>query len=241
VTLFITGEILDRYPELIEPYQQEKEFFQFELHAYNHNDVYNSIESKIKNLQNGIIAYTKYFGHKPKIYRAPDGVISFKEIALLTKNNILFGSNFFPTLFPGRFNNAHIPRSSFKIQEFDFYEMPISVTRFFRIPIALSYMQLIGFKKFLCLLKIENLADIIYDFHLHDLFPEEAFKKKNFSILHKIAYLKTSRKGKAFCTFQKFVEFGKKNGYEFCLMNTLALKLKDSETITIGVNEVFKV
>lgn len=239
VTLFITGEILDKYQELIQPYQSEKAYFQLELHAYNHEDVYDDPDKRIENIRRGIDAYINYFGHKPKIFRAPDGLIFKREIELLIKNGILYGSDLFPTKFPGRFDNLHIPRSPFKIKGSDFYEMPFSVTKKFRIPIALSYIQLFGFQFFKCLLSNEDLDSIIFDFHLHDLFPEQCYREKNLALKHKIAYFRASRGKYAFRTFEKIVNYYKKLGFDFYLMNRLIQDLLRENIQELSYEEIF--
>jgi len=239
ITLFITGEITEKYKHLLTPYLNEASYFQFEQHAYNHEDVFGSIERKLENIKKGLASYEAFFSRKPQIYRAPFGMISQKEIELLIQSGITYGSNFFPSYFPGRFNNLHIPTDIFKYQNSHFVEIPFSVASRFRLPIAVSYMQLLGFdlyKKFLT-----NLSPTInFNLHLHDLFPESAFHRANLTIPQKIAYYKASRKGYAFSIFKQAITFFKEKGYTFELFSDL---IKTIDTISIKektFDEIFK-
>ena len=102
-----------KHPELLQPYLDNPSNFQCELHAYDHTTIFKSINERKENMQKGIEAYRKFFGKTPKLYRAPNGMITPEEINLLIDEGLYAGSNFFPTRFPGRFNNSHIPKSPF--------------------------------------------------------------------------------------------------------------------------------
>jgi hypothetical protein len=206
VTLFITGEILEKYPNLLQPYQDHPNNFQFELHAYDHTSIFKSIAERKKNMRRGIEAYRNFFGSTPKFYRAPNGMISPEEIDLLINEGLYAGSNFFPTRFPGRFNNSHIPRTPFFVNRTNYFEVPVAVTSRFSVPYSLSYIKLIGSKLFSLLENGQLPENLVFDFHLHDLFPDQYHKKIKLSPLHRLAYSINGSNKKSMFIFVKFIE-----------------------------------
>lgn len=227
VTLFITGEILNQRRELLAPYIAAKDFFQFEIHANNHEDVYNPISDRINNIRKGLNAYTHFFQKTPRIYRAPDGIISRKEIEFLVQNKIYYGSSIFPTFIPGRFNNLRFPRTPFKVYGLDFTEIPFTTTKILRMPIALSYIQLFGFPFFKTLMLFEKPADIVFDFHLHDMYPKEWYSKHKLPLIPKLAYYRAAFDNYAWTTFVKTLAFFKRNEYRFEGIHTLLDELDE--------------
>jgi peptidoglycan/xylan/chitin deacetylase (PgdA/CDA1 family) len=239
ITLFITGEITEKHTYLLEPYLKEKEYFQFEQHAYNHESVFGTSDEKLNNISKGLDSYSNFFGKKAKIYRAPFGIISKPEIDLLISNDIYYGSNFFPSYFPGRFNNLHIPKDVFMYKGTDFVEIPFSVASFFRLPIAVSYMQLLGFNIYKTFMN--NLPEVInFNLHLHDLFPEEAYNKINLTKAQKIAYYRASRENYAFDVFKKAIRFFKQKTYTFALFEDILNSINKDTIQQKTYNEIFK-
>jgi hypothetical protein len=225
VTLFITGEILEQRGKLLVPYIAEKEHFQFEIHAYNHDDVYNSIPDRINNIRKGLNAYTHFFQKIPRIYRAPNGIISREEIEFLVQHKVYYGSSIFPTFIPGRFNNLRFPRTPFKVCGLNFTEIPFTTTKVLRIPIALSYIQLFGLHFFKTLMMFEKPNDIVFDFHLHDMYPKEWYSKHKLPLVPKLAYYRATFDNYAWITLAKTLSFFKRHEYRFEVINTLVDEL----------------
>jgi uncharacterized protein YegP (UPF0339 family) len=214
VTMFITGEILEKYPHLLRPYQDHPNNFQFELHAYDHSTIFRSISERKENMKKGIDAYRAFFGRTPKFYRAPNGMISPEEIDLLINEGLYAGSNFFPTRFPGRFNNSHIPRTPFFVNQSNYFEVPVGVTSRFSVPYSLSYIKLIGSKLFSLLENGQIPDNLVFDFHLHDLFPDQYYKKVKLSPLHRFAYSINGTNKKSWAIFENFIEQLIVNNYQ---------------------------
>ncbi len=225
VTLFVTGHILQEFPQLLNPYLVEQDLFQFELHSFDHSATFLSFDEQISNINKGIKSYQDFFGKLPTIYRAPNGMINIKILKYLESRGIHFSSSFFPSYFPGRFNNLHVPQYPFKIKEIEMVEIPFSVTRNLSIPLGLSYIQLLGLSVFKTLLGM-NRDNVIFDFHLHDIFTKEWIESKNLKTIHKFAYFGAYRINKGLAFFQKVIEYYKKNKYEFCLLNEYIDKLE---------------
>jgi hypothetical protein len=237
VTLFITGKILDERPELLSPFLAEKGDFQFELHSYDHKNVYDGPSKRIENIDRGIGSYGDFFGHSPKIYRAPDGVISRPEVEFLSQQGILWSSSLFPAKFPRRFDFCHLPRHPFGLGETGVTEIPFSVTRLFRIPIALSYMQLLGLNIFRFFFIAEDLQHLVFDFHLHDLFPGESYVHLPF--IYKLAYFRSNIGNCGFRTFEKAIFFFRQHRFEFSLLRELVADLEREHLNNIDIEEVF--
>jgi len=214
ITMFITGEILEKYPELLEPYLKNPGNFQFELHAYDHTTIFKSIPERKENMLQGIEAYRKFFGKTPKYYRAPNGMISPEEIKLLIDEGVYAGSNFFPTRFPGRFNNSHIPKTPFFVNQTNYFEVPVAVTNRFSVPYSLSYIKLVGSKMFSLLENDLAPDDLVFDFHLHDLFPDQYRNKIKLPALHRLAYSINGSNKKSFFIFEKFIDQLIKKNYQ---------------------------
>lgn len=237
-TIFVTGEILAKRPDLLQPYLEHDTHFQFESHGYDHRVIYKTASDRCRNVERGIDAYEKFFGRKPLIYRAPDGVISDKEIMLLLNRGIRYSSSIFPSYFPGRFNNLHLPRSPFRIKEGFLTEIPFTVTQLLRLPVALSYMQLIGLWAFRLLLLHRPSKTIVFDMHLHDLHPQVWFKKARPPLSSQIMYGKNNCSD-SFGIFRKAINFFIEKGYANGLLEEFAEDLDKEKLPEYPAYEVY--
>ena len=168
LTVFCEGEILEKRFELVEPLIQLGA--EIELHGYDHTAVYAGQAKRIDNLRAGLEAYRARFGRPPTAYRAPNGMIGRTELALLADEDVRYDSSIFPTRFPGRFDFSHCPRRPFRVKGLPILELPFATMNRLRIPIALSYFQLLGPASFKALVSLLGApAEIVFDFHMHDL------------------------------------------------------------------------
>ncbi len=240
VIIFVTGEILDNHQRLLDPYLKEENHFQFGSHAYNHDAVYQSVEQRLHNIQKGLDAYSLFFSRQPCIYRAPDGIISKAEVEFLDKNQIHFGANIFPCFFPGRFNNLHIPRTPFKYKELNFHEIPFSTTKLLRIPISLSYIQLTGLNFFKLLMLAERPEMIVFDFHLHDIYPQKWYSEHRLPLLPKVAYYKNTVGNHAINVLKNTLSLFDRYGYKSQALDKLLGSITAGHLQEISLNEVFR-
>ena len=112
----------------------------------------------------------KDLGKRPMGYRAPQGLITKEEAIFLADMGIKFDSSIFPTFFPGRFNRLNFPLTPFVIEQSSILELPFAVIPRIRLPIGLSYMQLMGLTSFIFLFAIFGMPKImIYGFHSYEL------------------------------------------------------------------------
>jgi len=193
INFFVEGQLLEERPDIVETFHGENKNVNFNLHGYNHSDVNLSTDVKILNIEKAINAFTSCFGCLPKAYRAPNGIITDKELHFLKKKQLQADLSIFPSFFPGRFNNVNSPLMPYRHSS-GLVEIPCSVITPMRIPLGLSYAQLLGKNIFLGLLKLFPLAgDIVFYLHLHDLAPSLLIDKIENNIIAQIAYLWNSR------------------------------------------------
>jgi peptidoglycan/xylan/chitin deacetylase (PgdA/CDA1 family) len=170
LTVFAAGIVLKEKPEAA--YRLAESNAEIELHSYSHKRDANGPDE----IERGVDAFDATFGRRPKGYRAPLGMISRAEIDHLSRSGFLFDSSVFPSIFPGRFCNITSPVSPFVHEGTQLLEFPITAIPYVRFPISLSYIQLVGFRAFEALLSAFGLPDnVVIDFHLHDIFPSNAF------------------------------------------------------------------
>jgi peptidoglycan/xylan/chitin deacetylase (PgdA/CDA1 family) len=208
ITAFATGKTLEDNPDIIEILDSLGA--EVEQHSYSHKVGHGT---KLGDIQKGIETHKRLLGKDPLGYRAPQGIINKEEMHLLEKMGILFDSSIYPTYFPGRFNRLKYPTMPFKVKGSSLIEIPFSVIPKVRIPLGLSYIQMIGFGSFLRLLKMFGIPNlVVFDFH-----PYELAKVPSFSLLPlipKIGYLRSQKLyNDPSLVFEEFVKFVLESGY----------------------------
>jgi peptidoglycan/xylan/chitin deacetylase (PgdA/CDA1 family) len=166
-TIFVQGQIFETNPLDIEILSSLD--VEFGLHSYSHpptkeiNTIYEVKKSRE--------TFIKFFGTEPYGYRFPNGVFGKNAYDTLAENGLMYDSSVFPSMRPGEFNNLALPVSPYILNDSGIIEFPFTVfSNIVRIPIALSYIKLLG-KPYYYLLKKSQLPPlIIFDFHMHDLF-----------------------------------------------------------------------
>ncbi|MEL6671873.1 MAG: polysaccharide deacetylase family protein [Bacteroidota bacterium] len=236
VTLFVTGEILATQPQLLEPYLPHPQHFRFELHAYNHRVAFDGPQARLENMQQGFEAYQAWFGHLPSFYRAPNGMLSRLEFTWLLEQGIKGDCSMFPTRFPGRFDWRHIPREPFAIAGHDFVELPYAVSRFGQVPISLSYHQLLGRRTMRLLQQGKQMPELIFGFHLHDLFPEAWKQHLRLTPGLRLAYALTRGGWKV---FEQLVQRYQEQGYQFAFLEAYHARLDRTKLPTLSLETLF--
>jgi len=167
LTCFVQGSLFETHSAQIK--QLSALDVEFELHSYSHPKP-GKADPKVE-VEKGREAYKRFLGREPIGYRSPLGVIGKQDYEVLATSGFKFDSSIFPSLRPGTFNNLRKPTKPFRVNSPGIIEFPFAVfSPLIRIPIALSYIKLLG-KPYLYLLKTFNLPSlIVFDFHLHDLF-----------------------------------------------------------------------
>jgi hypothetical protein len=209
LTAFVTGKTLEDNPEILSSLSTMRA--EIECHSYSHRVDHGS---KFEDIELGIKTYEKIIGHFPSGYRAPQGIITKKEVAFLDRKGIKFDSSIFPAFFPGRYNNIHFPVQPFKINGSNILEMPFSVIPKIRIPIGLSFMQLMGFNAFRFLFRIFGRPNlIIFDFHTYELSKLPSYSQ--LPLRHRAGYFRAQRVYKdPSDVFERFIKYVLSAGFE---------------------------
>lgn len=171
LTCFIQGSIMDKYPGQID--ELGRIDVELEAHSYNHGDP--ALCNPRLEVELSKEAYKRYTGKDPLGYRFPLGVIAESDYTILSDQGFRYDSSIFPSWRPGTFFNLRKPTMPYFVDNTRIIEFPFSVfSNFIRVPIAMSYIKLIG-KPYLQMLKMYNLPKlVVFDFHLHDLFKLES-------------------------------------------------------------------
>jgi hypothetical protein len=182
LTAFATGKTLEENSDVLDSLKSMKS--EIEQHSYYHEVGH---LSKIDDIQKGIKTHEKLLGNPPVGYRAPQGIITKKEALFLEENGIRFDSSIFPAFFPGRYNRMNSPTVPHRLYKLNLVEIPLGVIPHLRIPISLSYIQLLGLRAFKMLLRLFGLPElIVYDLHAHDLGKLTSYKQ--LPVIPKVGY-----------------------------------------------------
>jgi hypothetical protein len=208
----------------------DTQFVQMENHGYDHGPVRRvPTRTPLDNVVAGHEAYVRLFGHPPRGYRAPNGMIGSPELRKLAELGYLFDSSIFPTHFPGRFDWSKVPTTDFLWEEIGLLECPISVTQRFRVPVGISYMQLIGWRVYRRLLSGGRWPEhLVVDLHLHDLFPGSWYQSLSFG--HRLGYWRARRQRPMMGALHKLIETCLTQGYRSEWLGEHAVALLGSES-----------
>ena len=93
-TLFITGEVLERYGDLIKKWGSD---YEIACHAFTHRFWNNlNFEERKKELENFQEFYRKIFREAPRGFRAPSHLIDEEGLKLLEEEGFLYDSSIVP-------------------------------------------------------------------------------------------------------------------------------------------------
>lgn len=93
-TLFVTGEVLEKYPNLVKEWSK---YYEIGSHSFGHkfwDDLSN--EERGKDLEKFIYLYQKIFDKNPQGFRAPSHLIDEEGLKILEKKNFLYDSSIIP-------------------------------------------------------------------------------------------------------------------------------------------------
>jgi peptidoglycan/xylan/chitin deacetylase (PgdA/CDA1 family) len=209
LTAFVTGKSIEENPDILESLRSMNA--EIESHSYSHRV---GRQLKMDDIEKGIETHEKLVGSAPIGYRAPQGIITQKELLFLENIGIKFDSSIFPTFFPGRFNRQHFPTSPFIIKGSNLIEIPFAVLPKIRLPIGLGYMQLLSLDAFKLFFKLVGLPElIVYDFHTYELGKLSSYGQ--LSTFGKFGYFRAQKTyADPFKVFERFVEYILSNGYQ---------------------------
>lgn len=214
LTIFVVGESIRKNSQYIKYFTKIES--EFNLHSNTHN--FSKPDTEIE-IVTGVRNFIKYFGYKPKGYRAPKGLISSGGLKILSDQHFLFDSSIIPSFWP------HPKYLKYRSKPFyhkldknkKLFEIPISVTPILKLPLSLSFIKLFGMTPYKQLISGSSPNVLVFNFHLHDIFKSNYFDKLSFPtrMLYKI-----NHEG-GFKLLSDFVSVLKKSNYQFILMNQL--------------------
>ena len=224
LTVFVQGSLLEKFPNAIE--QLTKLDVEFELHSYSHLR-YKNTNTKYE-VETGKKAFNRFFGKNPRGYRFPSGIFNNEDYSILSANGFQFDSSVFPSIRPGAFNNISMPTGPYYLEEDKIVELPFTViSRYLRIPVALSYIKLLGWP-YLELIKSSTLPGlIIFNFHMHDLFAlprASTFNNEKFSLLNRVIFKRTyqQKRNEGFLLLERMTSIFQERNYNFVKLNAIS-------------------
>ena len=231
LTCFVQGSLFETHSDKVDQLAQLD--VEFEVHSYSHPKP-RQAESKSE-IEKGREAYRKFLGQDPVGYRSPLGVINTKDYEILASNGFKFDSSIFPSVRPGAFNNLRKPTKPYFLGSSKIVEFPFTVfSPIIRIPVALSYIKLLG-KPYLYLLRTLPLPNLlIFNFHLHDLFklscsnklPLEKFAFVDRRIFRRIY---SAAKPNGLQLLDEFITLLERKGYAFSKLVDIYQVLSEQE------------
>jgi len=186
-TLFITGPVLEKYPDLVKKWSQTNEI---SCHNFTHATLDKlTLYQREKELNDFLKIYSSLFGQNPLGFRAPRFVIDGTQLELLEKHNFFYDSsvlsNYIPFKeyqgFKGKApNTPYFPsrENYLKKGEMKILEIPIA-TQILGLPlfgIGLRYLPAIFWK---ILFKIHSPSFITLGMHSWDAVPFSGKKSFN--------------------------------------------------------------
>ncbi len=198
-TLFVTGEVLEKYPELVKKWQRDHEIA---CHSFTHR-FWNTIGQKDREweIDSFLRLYKEVFSGAPAGFRAPSHLIDEKGMALLEEKGFSYDSSVMPhypffkkyrgyrgraPLLPYHPDYENIRKKG----EAKILEIPPR-GQMFGIPLAGVWMARLPFLFYWFLFQLYSPRFLTVNMHSWDIFGREAFlphmekilatlKKKNY-------------------------------------------------------------
>jgi hypothetical protein len=99
-TLFVTGEVLEKYPDMVGGWSQRHEIG---CHGYRHVPLYElSIPERDKQLRDFCVLYRRILGRDPEGFRAVMHTIDDPQLKLLETHGFIYDSSVIPRYIPFR-------------------------------------------------------------------------------------------------------------------------------------------
>ena len=205
LTAFATGRFLEQQRDAVLFFQELGA--EVELHGYNHPM---HKPDFVAEAEWGVAAYRTFFGKTPLGYRSPGGITSPLLFETLVKVGIHYDSSIVPSFRWGVYSNLNGPTAPHLCPGFPLMELPIGVVPRIRLPVATSYIRLLGWPTYRMLFRLFGTpSPLVYLFHLVDLVPVPM--RKRLTPLLRGAYARAE--GKGLDVFEASVRFFETAGY----------------------------
>ena len=174
LTGFVVGNALIDRPDYIRALEELG--VKFGSHSLTHDLNNSGTELEVRG---GIDAFVDFFGYLPAGYRSPRGVLTPGLLEILQNADISYDSSIYPSYRYNVYSHLDKPVYPFRWQGTKIMELPIGVMPKIRIPLALSYVKIIGRNVTSSLMNIfGNHENIVFLLHPMDIvFSDLAFKR----------------------------------------------------------------
>jgi len=210
-TLFTTGEVLAKYPDLVKKWSED---YEIGCHSYYHNPLDKlDLGSRDQQIGDFVALYQNVFKARPRGFRAPRNIIDNEQFAILGKYGFLYDASVFPR-YPWRIRRyegykgkapifPYYPnRSAYrKSGDLKILEIP-EATAFLNIPLVGTWLRKLGIGFFKKLFLFKKPKFVSFSMHSWDGVRFNGRSSKNSGEI----YLKQ---------LDAMLGFLKKIGYEF--------------------------
>lgn len=209
---------------------------EFELHSYSHRvDAPDSEEE----IASGAAAFERYFGRRPRGYRAPLGRITAAGIATLARLGFEYDASVFPSRRPELgYDFSALPTTPWRWQEQPgIVEIPFAAASPLRFVVSLSFLKLMGLRFFDLLFRASRPPDLlVLDSHLYDFFSTSPVHSLSVLDWRRYALLRNMRR--VFPLLDGFVRLLGRHGYEFATVGEVhdALVARDAPLPTVPLS-----
>jgi peptidoglycan/xylan/chitin deacetylase (PgdA/CDA1 family) len=176
-TLFVTGEVLEKYGDLIKQFSQDHEIA---CHSYTHkfwNEL--SLKERGEEVNKFISLYQSLFNKSPIGFRAPSHVIDEEGFELIDESGFLYDSSVVPHYPPFkkyRGYKGRKPLSPYRISGFNILEIP-NTGQLLGLPLVGTWIRKLPLSVYRILFLIHKPRFISFSMHSWDsLNPGLIFK-----------------------------------------------------------------
>ncbi|MFY9457344.1 MAG: polysaccharide deacetylase family protein [Candidatus Spechtbacterales bacterium] len=200
-TLFVTGEVLERYPDKIRKWAQNHEIG---CHSYSHTFFDLVHVSHIREeLERFVNLYKKTLSTAPKGFRAPSHIIDNAAIRTVSDAGFCYDSSVVPHYLPLKKYRGYLggaPKTPYypseisykKAGDMDLLELPVT-GHLLGVPLAGAWIRGLPFSVYQFLFALHKPRYISFSFHSWDMFHDKRFTAK----------------------FSKMLDLLRKQGYQF--------------------------
>jgi peptidoglycan/xylan/chitin deacetylase (PgdA/CDA1 family) len=225
LTCFVVSSVLDDCPDYIGELQAMGA--EFGSHSLTHDLNAQGTEHEARG---SIDAFADFFGHRPQGYRSPFGKMTRVMLEILAREGVQYDSSFMPSvspISPRIHQNLRGRTGPFLWEDLSLLELPFSVFPTIRLPIALSYLKVLGRAVYSRAHEAFGLPDpLVTFFHPMNLvYSPEAFDR--LSLKWKAANLRNWDRG--FELLDWLLTVLEEAGYRFVFMSELHNLLSDGD------------
>ena len=185
-TLFVTGDVLVRYPEEVRRWSKD---YEIASHSYSHK-FFNKLSKweKSEDIERSIEIYNDVLGKSPKGFRAPSHIIDNETMGILEAKKFIYDGSVVPHYPP--FKNyvgfrGEAPCMPYRLSEMNYrkegdmriVEIPVS-GQLFGVPMAGTWINRLPVWIYKFLFLVNNPGFVTLSLHSWDSFGSKKFHNK---------------------------------------------------------------